>query len=193
MPNVGLKSAKYNTVDPSTNKYSTISEGSVPMIKRIIDEKFAPEFNSAELYADDTIAESDYSFKKGTLTITVADDDPTVEAALLGYIVSTTETKKSINDNAPYVGYGHIITKLLNGVKSYKVEFFPKVKFSKNTTDNKTRGESVDFATTVYEGTVFAADPAINGITAGTWEIHQTFETESEAITYLDTCLSPST
>ncbi len=198
MAQIGLKSAKYNLVDSATNKYAALTDSAVPKLERIIDEKFAAEYNAAELYADDAIAESDYSFKKGTLTITVADDDASVEAKLLGHTVSTGtttagETTKTINDSAPYVGYGHIVTKQVKGVKSYKVEFFPRVKFTKITTDNKTRGESVEFGTTSIEGTVFPVDTPINGIAAGTWELHKTFTLESDAATYLDTCLTPVT
>lgn len=193
MARIGYKSAKYNTIDPSTNKYATLTGSAVPALERVIDEKFSPEYNSAELYADDALAESDYSFKKGTITLTVADDDDKIEAAFLGHTDSTDEITKSVDDKAPEVGYGHIVTKMIKGVKSYKVEFFPRVMFTKSNTDAKTRGESTEFGTTTYEGTVYPCDREINGNAAGVWERHQTFKTEAEAVTYLNTCLSPAT
>lgn len=194
MARIGYKSAKYNKINPATNKYETLGTGNtVPTLVRVIDEKFAPEYNSAELYADDVLAESDYSFKKGTITITCADDDSAVESAFLGHTITTEETVKNVSDKSAEVGYGHVVTKMVSGVKKYKVEFFPRVKFTKITTDAKTRGEGVEFGTTTIEGTVMPCDRAINGNAVGVWELHKTFDSESAAITYLDTCLTPST
>lgn len=193
MARIGYKSAKYNPIDSSTGKYKSLTGSTVPALERVIDEKFSPEYNSAELYADDVLAETDYSFKKGTLTITVADDDDEIEALFMGHTTDADETTKSIDDKAPEVGYGHIVTKMIKGVKSYKVEFFPRVKFTKITTDAKTKGDGVEFGTTSIEGTVFPCDREINGNAVGIWERHETFAAESEAVNYLNTCLTPST
>ena len=191
MARIGFKKGKYNKIDPQTKKYAAVTEG-VPCLEKVIDEKFSPEYNSAELYADDALAECDYSFKKGTLAITVANDDDKKEAELMGNTISEDEVTKSVSDTAPEFGYGHIVTKLVNGVRKYKVEYFPRVKWTKITTDAKTRGESVEFGTTAIEGTVFPLDADFNGMTAGTWEKHQTFATEAEAEAYLDGCLTPN-
>jgi phi13 family phage major tail protein len=191
MARTGLKKAKYNKLDEATNKYAELKDG-VPRLERIIDEKFAPEYNSVELYADDTLAETDYSFKKGTLTITIADDDDERDAFLEGNTITDGEVVRHIDDTAPEVGYGHIVRKQVKGVKKFKVEFFPRVKFTKITTDGKTRGESVEFGTTSVEATVYRLEKDFNGMTAGTWEMHKTFDEESEAEAYLDACLTPS-
>jgi phi13 family phage major tail protein len=192
MASIGYKKAKYNKIDAETKKYATLTEDKVPCLTRVIDEKFSPEYNSAELYADDGLAETDYSFKKGGLAITIADDDDERDAFLMGNTVTEGEVTKTIDDTAPEVGYGHIITKMVKGVKKYKVEFFPRVKFTKITTDGKTRGESVEFGTTSVEAIVYPLEADFNGMKAGTWEKHQTFATETEAEAYLDECLTPS-
>ena len=190
MARTGFKKGKYNKIDAETKKYAAVT-GSVPCLEKVIDEKFSPEYNSAELYADDVLAECDYSFKKGSLSITVANDDDKKEAELMGNTITEDEVVKTVGDTAPEFGYGHIVTKIVNGVKKFKVEFFPRVKWTKITTDAKTRGESVEFGTTSIEGTVFPLDADFNGMTAGTWEKHQTFTTEAEAEAYLDSCLTP--
>ena len=192
MARIGYKKGKYNKIDASTKKYAAITE-CVPCLEKVIDEKFSAEYNSAELYADDVLAECDYSFKKGTLAITVANDDDKKEAELMGNTITEDEVVKMIGDTAPEFGYGHIVTKMVSGVKKYKVEFFPRVKFTKITTDAKTRGESVEFGTTTIEGVVFPLEADFNGYKAGDWEKHQTFDTEAEAQTYLDKCLTPTT
>ena len=189
----GLKKAKYNPIDTTTKKYKTLVDSNVPVLEKIIESKFAPEYNNAELYADDALAESDYSFKKGTLSIVIADDKDTVCAELLGNNISEGEVTSNIEDVAPEVGFGHIVPKIVNNEKKYKVEFFPRVKFTKITTDRKTKGESVEFATTNVEATVFPLSEAINGFSVGDWEKHETFDTEAAAETYLNTLLTPAT
>lgn len=193
MARIGFKIAKYNKIDPATSKYATLSDSKVPVFEKVVDEKFAPEYNNAELYANDGLAECDYSFKKGGLSLTVADDNDEQCAELLGNTETDGEVTSSIEDIAPEFGYGHIIPKLVNGVKKYKVEFFPRVKFTKVTSDNKTRGESVEFSTTTVEGTVYPLETDINGLKAGTWEKHQTFTTYDDAEKYLNGLLTPVT
>ena len=159
----------------------------------MIDEKFSPEYNNAELYANDGLAESDYSFKKGGLSVTVADDDDKFIAEIFGNEMKEEgEVTKTIDDTAPEFGYGHIVPKMVGGVKKYKAEFFPRVKWTKITTDNKTRGEGVEFGTTALEGTVMPLETEVNGLKVGTWEKHQTFATLAEAETYLDGLLTPA-
>lgn len=191
MASVGFKKAKYNMIDADSKKYATLTDGKVPCLEKVIDEKFSAEYNSAELYADDGLAETDYSFKKGSLAITVAHDEDERDAELMGNTISEGEVTKNIADTSPEVGYGHIIPKMINKVKKYKVEFFPRVKFTKITTDAKTKGESVEFGTTAIEGTVYPLVEDFNGMKAGDWEKHQTFATEAEAEAYLDACLTP--
>ena len=191
MARIGFRKAKYNLIDG--DKYKALTGSKVPEFEKVVDEKFAPEYNTAELYANDALCESDYSFKKGTLSLTVADDEDEFVAAIMGNTVSTGEVTSSIDDTAPEVGYGHILPKLVSNVKKYKVEFFPRVKFTKVTTDNKTRGESIEFSTTAIEGTVYPLEKAVNGLAVGTWEKHQTFATLAEAETYLDGLLTPTT
>ena len=190
MARIGFKKAKYNKIVGNT--YATLTDNAVPVFEKVVDEKFAPEYNTAELYANDGLAESDYSFKKGTLSLTVADDDDALCAELLGNTDTDGEVTSNIDDSASEFGYGHIIPKMVGGERKFKVEFFPRVKFTKITSDNKTRGENVEFSTTAIEGTVFPLETAINGLKVGDWEKHQTFTTLAEAETYLDGLLTPA-
>lgn len=191
MARIGFKQAKYNKI--VGNKYAELTENKVPLFEKVVDEKFAPEYNTAELYANDGLAETDYGFKKGTLSLTIADDDDKFIAELFGNTVATEgEVTSNIEDTAPEFGYGHIVPKMVNSVRKYKVEFFPRVKFTKVSTDNKTKGESVEFGTTALEGTVMPLETAVNGLKIGDWEKHQTFATLAEAEAYLDELLTPA-
>lgn len=191
MARVGFKKAKYNQI--VSGSYKTLGTGGVPVFEKVIDEKFAPEYNSAELYANDALAECDYSFKKGTLSLTIADDNDALCAELFGNTVATDggEVTSTIADSAPEVGYGHIIPKIVSGAKKFKVEFFPRVKFTEISGDNKTRAESVEFGTTSLTAVVYPIDTPINGMASGVWEKHNTFDTLAEAETYLDGLLTP--
>ena len=190
MARIGFKKAKYNKIVGGT--YASLTSNAVPVFEKVIDEKFAPEYNNAELYANDGLAETDYSFKKGVLSLTVADDDDKLCAELLGNTNEEDEITSNIEDVASEFGYGHIIPKMVGGARKYKVEFFPRVKFTKITSDNKTRGESVEFSTTTIEGTVMPLETAVNGLKIGDWEKHKTFATLAEAETYLDGLLTPA-
>ena len=192
MARIGFKKAMYNQI--VGNSYKALGTGGVPVFEKVIDEKFAPEYNNAELYANDALAECDYSFKKGTLSLTVADDKDELCAELFGNDISEAgEVTSKITDNAPEFAYGHIIPKIVSGVRKYKVEFFPRVKFTEISGDNKTRAESVEFGTTSLTAVVYPVDTVINGIASGVWEKHQTFATLEEAETYLTGLLTPAT
>ena len=111
--------------------------------------------NSATLYADDALAESDTSFQSGTITLGVDDDREATFAEVLGHEISAEgEVTRNANDLAPWVGLGRIIVKMVNNVRLYKVEILYKVKFSEPSQDDNTKGESVEFSTPSIEGTI---------------------------------------
>lgn len=179
MAKIGLNNFKYSVLD-ETEKYNGAKS-----LGKAVDCKVAIENYTAELYADDTLAESDYTFKKGTVTLTIDEDDDTVFAELLGHEVDV-ETKEMVRkdtDVAPYVGVGRILTKVVNGVYKYKVEFLPKVKFSEPAQEEQTKGDSIEFKTPSIEG-------SIQKLADGTWSKTKTFTDKTEAITYLEGLLT---
>lgn len=190
MARIGFKKAKYNLHD--NDKYKALTDSKVPAFEKVVDEKFAPNYANAELFANDSLAESDNSFIDGAITVTIADDEDEFVATMLGNkIGEDKEVTSNIEDIAPEMGYGHIIPKVYGGVRKYKVEFFPRVKFNKITSDNKTKGASVEFSTSTLEGKVMRLEKDFNGLKEGDWEKHKTFTSLSEAETYLDTLLTP--
>ena len=149
MARIGLNNFRYGILDDETEKYN----GALTLGKAI-DCKVSLDLNSAELYADDTLAESDYSVKKGTVTITFDEDDDETIATLTGHEISDGEIIRKDTDTPPYIGFGRIITKVVNGNYSYKVEFLNKVKFKDAMPDEKTKGESIEYTTPSLEGSV---------------------------------------
>lgn len=184
MAKIGLKNFKYSVLDEEDKVTTPSSLGKAVSCKVAIDK------NEAVLYADDGIAESDYSFKKGTITLEVDEDADTVFASLLGHTISaqaesTGEVVYNANDVAPYVAVGRILTKVVNGERKYKVEFLCKVKFKEPDADESTKGESVEFKTNSIEGTVVT-------LANGDWQRTKTFATYTEAETYLNGLLTAS-
>ena len=137
----------------------------------------------AELYADDILVESDKSFKKGTVTMTIDDENLATAATLLGHTFQDGTIIRKADDNAPYVGLGRIVMKLVNNVRKYKVEFLYKVKFSEPSAENTTKGEDIEFGTPELEGTLTA-------LLNGKWSIAKEFDSKDDARTYLESLMT---
>ena len=143
--------------------------------------------NSAELYADDALAESDTSFQSGTVTLGVDDNREATFADILGHnITPDGEVTYNTNDVAPWVAIARILVKMVNNVTIYKAMILYKVKFAEPSEDENTKGESVDFST-----------PSINGKIAtlanGEWKTAKTFSTKAEALAFIQSVLGNGT
>lgn len=143
--------------------------------------------NSAALYADDVLAESDTSFQNGTITLGTDDDREATFADLLGHDISEEgEVTRNANDTAPWVGVARIIVKMVNNVKLYKVEMLYKVKFSEPSQDDQTKGESVEFSTPEIEGTIAT-------LANGNWSTSQTFNSKEAALAFIQATFADAT
>lgn len=134
--------------------------------------------NSATLYADNVLAESDTSFQSGTITCGVDEDADATFAPLLGHTITEGVVVKKSTDVAPFVGVGRIITKMVSGVLYYKAEVLFKVKFAEPSQDDNTKGESIEFATSEIEGTIAT-------LADGKWSTSQTFTTKANALAFI--------
>jgi len=177
MAKIGLKNFLFGTLTEAPDGTPTYGVAQKP--GKAISCSVSISNNSASLYADDALAESDTSFQSGTVSLGIDDEDTQTMATLLGHTVTEGEMVRNANDTAPYVGLGRVITKMVGGVYKYKVEFLHKVKFSEPTQENNTKGESVEFGTSTLEGTV-------SQLANGDWSKTQTFDTMTEAQTYLN-------
>lgn len=183
MAKIGLSNFRYSILTEDSDGTPSYNGAKTP--GKAISCNVEISNNSASLYADDVLSESDTSFAGGTVTMGIDEDDLETMAELLGHTYSDSEIIRNANDTAPYVGLGRVVTKMVNNVVKYKVEFLYKVKFSEPSAENNTKGESVEFATTEIEGTVAA-------LKNGKWSIAKTFATKSEAMTYLNGLMEAS-
>lgn len=178
MSKIGLNNFRYSKLTEGSDGTAYYDGAKKPA--KAVSCKVDVTTNSASLYADDAIAETDNSFGGGTVTIGIDDEDVNTMADLLGHTVSEEgEMVRNSNDTAPYVGLGRVVVKMVGGVYKYKVEFLYKVKFSEPSQEDNTKGESVEFTTSELEGTVATLEN-------GDWSKTKTFGTKTEAITYLE-------
>jgi phi13 family phage major tail protein len=176
MASIGLKRFRYAILAADGTTY-----GTVKTMAGAISSSVSLNIPEATLYSDDATTEYVTGFQSATITLGIDEDDDTIFAEILGKTIST-ETDvvtSSVDDTPPYVGFGHIVTKLVNNVPLFKVEWFPKVKFKPFIPDANTRGESIEFGTPSVEGLILAN-------VEGVWEKHQTLASESAASTALD-------
>lgn len=180
MAKIGLNNFRYGIL---TESNGTATYGGAKTPGKAITCNVEITNNDAKLYADDVVQESDTTFSTGTVTMGVDREDYQVQADLLGHTYdASTGIVRNANDTAPYVGFGRIITLLEDNVRSYKVEFLSKVKFSEPSQENNTKGESVEFGTVEMQG-------AVSTLADGTWSKSQTFSTQAAAISYLESLL----
>lgn len=181
MARIGLNNFLYSKLDENEKVTTPKSFG------KAIDCKVSLELNSAELYAEDGLAESDYSFKKGSVAITIDDDDDTTFADILGHEISSDGILvRNEADTPPYVSMGRILTKVKNGTRKYKVEILDKVKFKDSMPDEKTLGENLEFSTPSIEGEV-------SKLKNGNWSKTKTFDTHEAALAFLKQELTGTT
>ena len=143
--------------------------------------------NSASLYADDALAESDTSFQSGTVTLGVDDNREATFADILGHDIDESgEVVYNTNDVAPWVALARIVVKMVNNVKLYKAMILYKVKFAEPSEDENTKGETLEFSTPSIEGTIAQ-------LANGDWKKAKTFSTKAEALAYIQSVLGNGT
>lgn len=177
MARIGLQNFLFGELTEASDGTATYGTATKP--GKAISCNVSISNNEATLYADDALAESDTSFQSGTVTLGIDDEDLETMATLLGHEITDGNMVRNANDVAPYVGLGRVVTKMINNVRKYKVEFLCKVKFAEPSNEENTKGESLEFGTSEIEGTVSA-------LADGNWSIAQTFDTMAEARTYLN-------
>ena len=176
MANIGLRNAKYNLIDVKTKKYRQLTDGKIPVMGRLIEVKIAEERSEASLFADDGLAEYSNAFTGAKVNLTLDDVEDKVYAEVKGCQCNEKEITENEDDEAPEIGYGHIVTKMIKGVRKYKVEFLPRIRITNISADSKTKGENIEFNTVSIEAKVMALREEMNGLKAGDWKKIQTFD-----------------
>lgn len=177
MAKIGLTNLIWSNLTEASN--GTPSYDGAKTLGKAVSANVSITNNSANLYADDALAESDTSFQTGTITCGVDEDADATFAPLLGHAITDQgEVTKNATDTAPWVGVGRIVTKMVSGIYYYKAEVLLKVKFSEPSQDDTTKGESIEFSTPEIEGTIAT-------LADGNWSKTKTFTTKANALAYI--------
>lgn len=184
MAKIGLNNLWYSILSEAVD--GTPTYNGAKSFGKAVSASVSITNNSAMLYADDSLAESDTSFQSGTITLGVDDDRDATFAEVLGHSISEDGlVMRDVNDVAPYVGLARIIVKMVNNVRLYKVELLFKCKFGEPSSDTNTKGESVEFSTPSIEGAIVA-------LANGKWSEAQTFATKAEALAFIQATFAAS-
>jgi phi13 family phage major tail protein len=159
--------------------------GTGAVVGMAIEANEAIEYNDAKLYADNTLAESDKSFKSGKLTIGIDDLSPAIKKLWFG----TQEVseggsivlKDAATYTAPYGGFGYYTIRQKNGVVTIEANWYYKTLWNRPNSEAKTKGDTVEFLTPKAEGEIIAVNDAV-----GSWHKEIEFATEAEAEAWLD-------
>ena len=183
MARIGLQNFRYAILTESNTGVATYGGAKTP--GHAISCSVEITNNDASLYGDDTLIESDKTFQSGTVTMGIDKDDVGTMSELLGhtYDSDTGIMTRKVDDTAPYVGLGRVITKMVGGEYKYTVEILYKVKFAEPSQDDTTKGESIEFGTTEIEGTVSA-------LKSGLWSEQKTFTSKEDALQFIETAFS---
>lgn len=182
MPKIGLK----HIVAAPLKEDGTYDAGYV--VAKAIKATVNSNSNDVKLYADDGVAESDKSFKDGSISLNVDDMKQKVYADMLGHEYKAAGTGEnatpetviaSAQDVAPYLGVGFYGAIKRNNQVLYQAKWLKKVQFAEPNDETETKGETVNFQTPTIEGTVFPADDS-------KWKEQAEFKTEAEAIAWVD-------
>lgn len=179
MKKIGLKYPVYALYTDTTGS-PVYTAGAV--IAKAISANITINKNNVKLYADDDIDEVDQSFIDGTETLGLNELTLETQGSLLGHEVEETtgELVANINDISPYVGHGFYGRIKRNGSNKWRAIWLHKMQFSEPNDETQTQGESIVFKTPTIEGIIMKD---ING----NWKSENVFDTEEEAITWLNT------
>ncbi len=189
MPRIGIK-------HPVAAIIATYEKGKRPTytggrtIGRLTEANMDIEMSNVEFYSDDHLEEVDQDFTSGSISLGLNDLDYDADEMLLGshYDAQGGEIVDAMGDEAPYVGYGHIITHKIDGKRVYEGEWYLRAKFHRNGSDNATKGNTTAFAGTTLEG-VFSTVEGYHPNADKNGEAYRErkrFTSESEAFAWLD-------
>lgn len=143
-----------------------------------------PNISEASLYGDDALAESERAVTSSTLSLGTTDVPDACKEPMFGHKKKTgsgseKEFAYNVDDMSPYVGFGVIGVKKVDGVRSFEAKAYPRTQWSEPSVTINTRGESTEFTTPSTEGTALPDDN-------GDYKWEESFATEAEAIAWVN-------
>lgn len=192
MASIGL-SKPYAAVYSNTGSTVTYSSGAV-CGKAVSLEISLDDGSDNILYADNAPAESDNQFAGGSLTL--GTDDlyadvmknfiGMVEEAITGGPTGAKWYKNNDNQVTPYLGFGAIAKKKVNGAIKYVAIVLHKIQFANLSQSLETQGETISWQTPEITAQIMRSDIATHD-----WRwISSDLDTEADAETLIKDVLN---
>lgn len=136
------------------------------------------------LYADDKLSESDNSITGGTVSLTVNEIEDATLAKIMDMEVGADGEYEETSSPSPYGGLGYMRARRKKGKTTYTAMWLYKVQLGITSETATTKGEQIDYQTPTLEGNMMGV--VNDGDMKTKYRSRKTFETEAEAIAWLD-------
>ena len=169
MATIGLDGLYYAPITEAAN--GTETYGTPVKLAGAIQVDVTVENYDAQLDADDGIFESIKEFKKGTLSLKVAELIPEAAVAMLGVAKDSNGVIVSTAEDISAVVAVAFRARKANG--KYRYFWLYRVKFSTPSTNLATKGDSITFQTPTIEGTIMRRNK-VDGAEKHPWKVEVT-------------------
>ena len=174
---------------------SNHTEGSEPTygtgfdIGKAITGNLTINRNNNPLYADDVIAEDDNGITGIELELGLDDLDEDVQDSM-GLLKKVTAGSPSVttyyenSGSGKDLGVGYIRVRRKGGVTKFQAIWIYKTKFSKNSENAQTKGETIEWQTPTINGRCVGMNVDSSG--ERTFRKIRNFDSEADAVSFLD-------
>ena len=184
MAGFGAKYIKFNPIKEKPKNALPVYADTDPVeLGRLVKADLSIQLASGELYAGDELAESVDEFASGSLAVETDDVEDSVASTVYGCEVDGKEVHYKSGDTPPEGGVGYIKVLMRRGKKIFKGFFFPRSKAALGNESSQTKGKNITFTTANTTFTIFTCN-------SGDWRITHEFDTEEEAMAWVDGKLS---
>lgn len=186
-PNVGMVypvCAPVATYTPGTGV--TYSAGSV--VSEARSASISWDRADGEFYGDDILLDSDNGVLGYTIDFEPAGLQDAIRATLLGETVLNTSEYNITDAAAPYVGFGYVRVMRDNStgtvITTYEAWWYYRVQFSVNSEETRTKERNIEWRVPTLSGR--GTGVQLDSSDTLTFAVHKSFETMSDAKTWLN-------
>ena len=186
-PNVGMVypvCAPVNAYTPGTG--ITYNAGSV--VSEARSASISWDRADGEFYGDDILLDSDNGVLGYTIDFEPAGLQDAIRATLLGETVLNTSEYNITDAAAPYVGFGYVRVMRDNStgtvITNYEAWWYYRVQFSVNSEETRTKERNIEWRVPTLSGR--GTGVQLDSSDTLTFAVHKSFETMSDAKTWLN-------
>lgn len=162
------------------------TSGTAIWLSGLVEANLTLSNATGEIYADNIQWEHEEQFASGTLATEIADLTLEKQGTLFGHTISDGVLTKKADDSSPEGLLGYVRTLSRRGIgQIHQAVIFKKAKPSESADNVSTKGSSIEYQTHPVSFNISAND-------SNEWVTMKEFDTESAAISYVDTALSYS-